>query len=289
MEAAGTCAICRNRLTLPFPSLNDIHFLGEVAHIVAEKTDGPRGTSMLSPSERNQESNLLLLCIAHHKMVDDDPATYPVEELRKIKKHHLNWVRMALKFERPWRTKLHNLHYINVPRLNMLAATAGVSLDLRDYQEVEVLHYLRLKLGPLMGAFKALMEEVQLRAMPIESMLDLVDPRGIIVNFDRDFRTKNIKMPRSLEGYRQAVKGNLDTDPHIYTKFGVVRVVAKIDPRWITTTTAFSEFRPYSGKNKFAGLAVVQSGNALAQEVVMSPLVIGLPSNPFLNALYGRG
>jgi hypothetical protein len=287
-EAAGTCAMCRERLLEPFKSKADKHFLGEVAHIVAEEFDGPRGQSALTLDERNAEANLLLLCMPHHKKADDDPATYTVGVLQELKRSHAHWVTERMGLDVPWRTKLHNLHYINVPRLNMLAATAGGSLDLCAYGEIEVLHELRLRLGPLMGGFKGLLQRVELKAISLESAVtSTIDLRGAVVSFDREFRTKNVHMPRTHAEYATAVTGDLSRDPHIYAKVGKCRVVLKIDPRWITTSTAFCEFRPSSGKNKFAGLGVVQSVSNSRDEMIISPLVIGLPSNPFMEAFYG--
>lgn len=61
-------------------------FVGEVAHIVAATTDGPRGSE--SVPNREAFSNLLLLCGRHHKIVDNVHTRhrYPSAELRRWKK-----------------------------------------------------------------------------------------------------------------------------------------------------------------------------------------------------------
>jgi hypothetical protein len=62
--------------------------LSEVAHIVGESLDGPRGDYPLSLEERNRYENLVLLCEEHHHLVDAQVATYPAERLRQMKFEH---------------------------------------------------------------------------------------------------------------------------------------------------------------------------------------------------------
>ena len=44
--------------------------IGEMAHIVSETTDGPRGKHALDAGEHNKYPNLMLLCTNHHTEVD---------------------------------------------------------------------------------------------------------------------------------------------------------------------------------------------------------------------------
>lgn len=78
---------------------DDESVVGEACHMVAEKPDGPRGESKLTPEQRDKYANLILLCNVHHKQVDDQVATYPVERLHKIKLEHETWVRASLGFD----------------------------------------------------------------------------------------------------------------------------------------------------------------------------------------------
>jgi hypothetical protein len=241
----------------------------------------------MTRAERNAEANLILLCLDHHKVVDDDPATYPVDRLLEIRTSHYAWVEDRLRLEQPWRTKLHNFYYINVPRLNLLAATAGMSLDLSGYGDIYALHELGWDLNRLMVAFKQLLERVELKAIDLKSSIAMgPSARGAIVGFDREFRTKNILLPENKADFAKPMSGDLRKDPHIYARVDGMRVVATIDPRWITSTTAFVQFRPTGGKGKFAGLALVNSINNVASHMSITPLVIGLPSNPFLEEFY---
>lgn len=62
--------------------------LGEICHIEAQSIGGPRFNTNLSAKEIDSESNLMILCPTHHKLVDDYPDNYTVEVLRKMKDEH---------------------------------------------------------------------------------------------------------------------------------------------------------------------------------------------------------
>ena len=59
-----------------------------MAHIVAFRRAGPRGKSPLTAAERNEVSNLMLLCPPCHKLIDDNPDLYPVGTLQGFKRDH---------------------------------------------------------------------------------------------------------------------------------------------------------------------------------------------------------
>lgn len=86
-RAGSRCTLCRQHL------INITHggkpaLLGEAAHIIAEKADGPRGESILEGSERNSYFNLILLCPTCHTAIDKDPSSYPPERLHMMKAQH---------------------------------------------------------------------------------------------------------------------------------------------------------------------------------------------------------
>lgn len=62
--------------------------IGQIAHIFAVSEDGPRGKAGLTEKERNQASNLLLLCPTHHVKVDTQFETYPAPMLIEWKTRH---------------------------------------------------------------------------------------------------------------------------------------------------------------------------------------------------------
>lgn len=97
-RAASRCSYPECRLELVIDSLetDDPSLVGETAHIVAEQPGGPRGDSSLTLEQRNTYSNLILLCNVHHKLVDDQTATYTVERLQSMKANHEEWVHSKL-------------------------------------------------------------------------------------------------------------------------------------------------------------------------------------------------
>jgi hypothetical protein len=88
IRCGGRCAICREILCIAGASPELSHLIGDVGHIVAEEENGPRGRAPLTLEQRNAESNLVLLCKPHHKLIDDDPTTYTVELLSRAKLAH---------------------------------------------------------------------------------------------------------------------------------------------------------------------------------------------------------
>lgn len=287
VNCGGRCAMCREELCLPGASSLLFHLVGDVAHIVAEEEGGPRGQSPTTLEERNSEPNLLLLCKRHHKMVDDDPATYTVALLTKVKSDHQSWVKSSLSSYPIWDTKLFQLDYINVPRLAILASIQGTDIDLSQFGDIDALHELGFELHGLMAAFKKLLQSVQLKAVPLERAVQSADPVGMVVSFNHVFRTKNIALPAPGESFQTLFNGGLKTDPHIYCKIGKTKVVERIDRRWVTSTTAFVRFRSSGGRNRFGGLGFVNGVESQTNAMNITPYVIGLPSNPVMEAFYG--
>lgn len=60
----------------------------EMAHIIGQKEDGPRGEDELPLSERDEFDNIILLCPTCHTTIDKNPKLYPKETVRKWKREH---------------------------------------------------------------------------------------------------------------------------------------------------------------------------------------------------------
>lgn len=88
-QCGGRCAFagCGKALVLDAGD-GDLSLLGQMAHIVAKKRQGPRGRDPLDDEDRRDAANFILLCPAHHKVVDDHPRRFPVPVLRRMKKEH---------------------------------------------------------------------------------------------------------------------------------------------------------------------------------------------------------
>lgn len=100
-RAANRCAFvdCRRELVMDETETDDESVIGDECHIVARESDGPRGVSDLSGEARDKYDNLLLLCKVHHKIIDDQPNTYDVTLLKKMKQEHEAWVRDSLSLD----------------------------------------------------------------------------------------------------------------------------------------------------------------------------------------------
>jgi hypothetical protein len=87
-RAGGRCEFdgCNKYLLEHHLTLTSGNF-AQVAHIVAFSEDGPRG-KMGRPSNINSVENLMLMCPACHKLVDDNPARFGRLALEGYKKRH---------------------------------------------------------------------------------------------------------------------------------------------------------------------------------------------------------
>lgn len=92
--SAARCAFpnCRQPLVAKKTDQDDAKVLGEIAHVVAHEEDGPRGDEAYPTELRDRYDNLILLCPTHHTLVDKQPNTYSIEELRSWKQRHEAWV-----------------------------------------------------------------------------------------------------------------------------------------------------------------------------------------------------
>jgi hypothetical protein len=70
--------------------------VSQECHIVAASDGGPRGDSSIPDAERDSYSNRILLCLRHHRIIDDDPETYTADRLRAMKAGHEQRVWEAL-------------------------------------------------------------------------------------------------------------------------------------------------------------------------------------------------
>lgn len=61
---------------------------GEICHIRALNSRGPRYDRMQRPEDRNSATNLLLMCGRHHKVIDTETRKYTTSALLAIKKEH---------------------------------------------------------------------------------------------------------------------------------------------------------------------------------------------------------
>lgn len=91
-RSGNRCAICKIELT---PD-GEAETIGEIAHIISQSPDGPRGDEELPLEKRNDYSNLILLCPNHHSEIDKRPAFWSTQKLQELKDEHEKWVSSQL-------------------------------------------------------------------------------------------------------------------------------------------------------------------------------------------------
>jgi hypothetical protein len=90
-RSSGRCQMCNKDLIGDLMTGSPDLVKGLVAHIVAEKPDGPRGDPIRSPELIDDIANVMLLCHGDHRSIDyERPADYPEERLLAIKHAHEN-------------------------------------------------------------------------------------------------------------------------------------------------------------------------------------------------------
>jgi hypothetical protein len=109
LRAGGRCQFegCNNALwrdgltTLPMNA-------SQIAHIVSDSPGGPRGDPTDSPRLAKNVTNLMLLCLTHHKLVDlkEYEASYPRAMLEHMKEVHEHRIELMTSIHGDKRTRL---------------------------------------------------------------------------------------------------------------------------------------------------------------------------------------
>jgi len=89
-KAAGRCQYDGCNKLLWLDSLTKVEFnTSYIAHIVADRPDGPRGDQVLSEQLKADIDNLMLMCDEHHRLIDrEDIDGHPVDRLQEMKRRH---------------------------------------------------------------------------------------------------------------------------------------------------------------------------------------------------------
>ncbi|HEJ0144687.1 TPA: hypothetical protein SLO74_003997 [Citrobacter freundii] len=115
--SAGRCNICKRVL------IEENVQIGQMAHVIAKSSSGPRGEGNLENDNRYE--NLILLCSIDHTIVDCKPNEYPVSRLHQIKNNHEAYVYNRLNNNRGYLEDLSALNtlfkYIPILELREVA------------------------------------------------------------------------------------------------------------------------------------------------------------------------
>ena len=103
-RSAGSCNICKKDL------IEDDVQIGEMAHIIAKSSIGPRGN--VNYTNDNNYDNLILLCSIHHKIIDSKPDEYTVNRLHEIKQQHEDNIQNRLHNDRRYQEDLSALNLL---------------------------------------------------------------------------------------------------------------------------------------------------------------------------------
>jgi hypothetical protein len=101
----------------------------QVAHVVAFRKDGPRGSGS-RPTDINDLSNLMLLCPPCHKLIDTHPEEYPVSVLKKYKAKHEERIKHVTGLGPDLKTSIVQLkakiagHTVSIPAPHVTTAIA---------------------------------------------------------------------------------------------------------------------------------------------------------------------
>lgn len=173
------------------------------------------------------------------------------------------------------------LYYVNVPRLAILSAIQGFELELSFLDNYKSLHSIGGKLYELLLALEKVLNRIELNAFNIQDILLDSDYIGLTLFFNDNFRTKNILDLNNYTSKNSVLIGDINKDPYIYHKYNDFTLHLSIDPRWITTTTAFANFRPSGGIGRFAGFCTIKQVDIENKVIFATPLIIGIPKSPF--------
>lgn len=276
-NSGGKCAFpnCNNDIICE--DSNDI--LGIMAHIVGLQPDGPRGDKNYT-GDLNCYDNLILLCPYHHTLVDKMEDKYPTKKLIEMKNDHENWVKNRLAIGKPWTANISQFHYINIPRLSLLAALYQFEVNFSNIDSKENLHSLGFELNKIMLKYKNLIEEMDIKSTSISDINNFTeDFIGITLSFNKNFRTKNVPRLDDFNEGKYKRTGDVLSDAHVYCKTNNFKIILPIEPKWITTSTAFSEFK--GGNTKFVGLSTIKQISIDDKTVIATPLVLGTPKSIF--------
>lgn len=117
-DAGGCCMFegCGANLST-IPLYNGSAKISYLAHIIASDPNGPRGTQADSHRLSDAPDNLMLMCDAHHRLIDSfAPGDYPAERLYQMRQAHRDLVR----------SYMDSLAYPRVQAITLHADLAGI-------------------------------------------------------------------------------------------------------------------------------------------------------------------
>ncbi|RVD71987.1 hypothetical protein EN751_12435 [Mesorhizobium sp. M4A.F.Ca.ET.029.04.2.1] len=274
-QSGGRCNKCRREVFVE-NELGEKARLGDDAHIVAFSNIGPRGTSSKSDPDRACAQNLILLCKTCHSEVDQQPKGYSVDRLLQMREDHYSWIESSLGAGPVQRPRFHYLSYINVPRADMYAVVNSIAKPTVSFGNATSIRDLGFQAGRFMASYTDVLnhEELYANELTDDTKIDEIRIGSYWFSGPSLFRSKKIRDqsdPTSAWKRLECV---------IYKNFGEWKLFWLIDPRWITTNTAYATLS--GGILKVMGLVHIKQVDLRNQIAIASPLFLGAPDNGIL-------
>jgi len=129
-RSGNRCVICKNELVIDSTGQDDESVIADECHIISSKLNGPRHDPSYPADKLDSCDNMILLCRTHHKMVDDQSATFTTNILRQMKSNHEVWVSQKLaENQQPPPVRIRRVKQ-NIPSFLFRLTTGKEVLDL---------------------------------------------------------------------------------------------------------------------------------------------------------------
>ena len=242
--------------------------LADDAHIWAYSEAGPRGNEPGSPSDRNARENIILLCKVCHSEVDQQPLKFSPSELMNLRERHYEWVSSRLGKDYVRKPKFHYLLYLNMPRVDMYAVTNSIPLPCVDIGTAKSFDDLGLGVGRLMAAYTEVLNSENILARKLAKQDDISNFENGCFYFiePAEFYTVEIGKYTDLQYAWNSDKSI------IHRGYAGWMLICQIDPRWITTSTAYNTLS--SGHSQLCGTIRINRIDATARKIIASPLFL---------------
>ncbi|GJE60561.1 hypothetical protein [Methylobacterium trifolii] len=268
-----------------------VTLIGVAAHIKAASPGGPRYDPHQSQAERGSVKNGIWLCSNCATLVDKSGgANFSVTTLNQWKfdaeKNSSDQLLFRNSRIRPdWLHRIHYAQYINVPRLSTILNIADSMKNL-GLDSTKGFRGLGMQIAPVSGHLEASIATSSIKAIPIHDLMPPSDEIiGETISFDQRCYTKNGVDAGTTVAPSLLANFDPNKSPHFYFKISKIKIIFPYDPAWVTTSTAYCDFR--SGSASFAGLGVVKRIDIKENQVFVSPVIVALPRNEFMQSWYG--
>lgn len=248
--------------------------IGDDAHIWAYSEEGPRGSALGPPADRNARANIILLCKNCHAEVDQQPIKFTPAVLTVMREEHYGWADWCLGQARVDKPRFHYMLYLNVPRVDMYAVANSIPLPRLDFGTAQRFRDLGFDAGRVMAGYTHILNAEDMYAHQVRGKGDIsrLEVGQYCFIESVNFRTVAIGKGGDLEAAWALDKSI------IYRRFVRWTLICLIDPRWITTSTAGSTLQ--SGQTQLCGVVRINRTDAEARKVYASPLFLAQSGGP---------